>query len=168
LAATQPDLATCRWREPPVNEPEAPLVGQMYGHIVERPADWVVHAADHWLYTGTGLRDGDRLVNLVGQEYDTYFAEYAQSGTTILAQGPVNAVIKGSPGPGELPSPAVHTATMYTAASGATVFAAGTFQWAWAIDEFGDRSYRGYATPYDERVVRMTRNLFDRLGDGPG
>ena len=42
LAAVQPALTTCRFRDMPVNDPEAPLVGQMYGHIVERPADWVV------------------------------------------------------------------------------------------------------------------------------
>ncbi|MBI3747786.1 MAG: hypothetical protein HY262_02910, partial [Chloroflexi bacterium] len=74
------------------------------------------------------------------------------------------AVIQGDQRVGRYASPAVHNATLYEAASGATVFAAGTFQWSWAIDEFGDRSYRGAATPFDERVVRMTRNLFDRLG----
>ncbi len=167
LAHSQPALTTCRWREAPVSEPEATLIGQMYGHIVRRPADWVVRSADHWLYEGTGLRDGDRLTNLVGQEYDTYFAQFAPSGTVVLAQGPVDAVMQTAPGEGDVPSPAIHTATMYTATSGATVFAAGTFQWSWAVDVFGPRAYRGFATPYDERVVRMTRNLFDRLGDGP-
>ena len=93
FATSQPALTTCRWREAPVSEPEATLVGQMYGHIVRRPADWVVGTADHWLYEGTGLRDGDHLVNLVGQEYDTYFAEFAPPGTAILARGPVDAVI---------------------------------------------------------------------------
>jgi len=53
---------------------------------------------------------------------------------------------------------------MYTAASGATVFAAGTFQWSWAIDDYGDRAYHGFATPLDARVERMTRNLVERLG----
>jgi hypothetical protein len=162
---THPELTTCRWREHPVNDPEAPLIGQMYGHIVQRPADWVAINTNHWLYEGTRLRDGDHLVNLVGQEYDTFFPELANPNTLLLAQSPVEAVI----GPDEptlrYRSPDVHTATMYTADSGATVFAAGTFQWSWAIDEFGYRSYRGFATPYDERVVRMTRNLFDRLGD---
>jgi hypothetical protein len=163
LAATQPTLATTRWREPPVNDPEAPLVGQMYGHIVRRPADWVVLGAKHWLYEGTGLVDGDRIVNLVGQEYDTFFPGYSQPGTQILARSPVEAVVRGvDPTPG----PKVHTATIYTADSGATVFAAGTFQWSWALDSFGERSYRGRTTPPDERVERMTRNLFDRLGDG--
>ena len=164
LAGTQPDLTTCRWRERPVNDPEAPLIGQMYGHIVRRPGDWVAVGTDHWVYEGTGLRDGDRLANLVGQEYDAYFPELGNPGTVILAQSPVDAVIGLDRLVERYPSPPVHNATMYTATSGATVFAAGTFQWSWAIDRFGDRSYRGAATPFDERVVRMTQNLFDRLG----
>ena len=167
IATSRPELTTVRWREAPVNDPEATLVGEMYGHIVRRPADWVVQQPDHWLYEGTGLRAGDRLVNLVGQEYDTFFAQFAQPGTVILARGPVEAVIRRPPIEGGLASPAVHTSTMYTAVSGATVFAAGTFQWSWAIDHMGSRAYLGHATPFDDRVVRMTRNLFDRLGDGP-
>jgi hypothetical protein len=164
VALTRPELTTCRWRERPVDDPEAPVVGQMYGHIVRRPGDWVASSTDHWLYDGTGLRDGDRLTNLVGQEYDSYFPQLANQGTVILARSPIDAVIQSGKAMGPYASPPVHNATMYTAASGATVFAAGTFQWSWAMDDFGDRSYRGFATPYDERVVRMTQNLFDRLG----
>ena len=166
LAASQPDLTTVRWRAQPLDAPEAVVVGQMYGHIVRRVADWVVVGSDHWLYEGTGLRDGDHLVNLIGQEYDTFFPQYAPPGTKILARSPVEAVINGILPGGQPADPNVQTATIYTADSGATVFAAGTFQWSWALDGYGDRSYRGVATPRDERVVRMTRNLFDRLGDG--
>jgi hypothetical protein len=139
----------------------------MYGHIVRRPADWVVRQSDHWLYEGTGLADGDHLVNLVGQEFDTYFPDLAPPGTVVLAHSPVEAVMHQAIGLGDSFSPPLHTSTMYTAASGATVFAAGTFQWSWAIDDYGDRRYRGTATPFDARVATMTRNLFDRLGDGP-
>jgi len=167
ITATDPRLTTCRWREPPVSEPEAPLVGEMYGHIVRRVADWVVSGSRHWLYEGTDLRDGDRLANLVGQEYDAYFPDLGNPGTAILASGPVDADLRPSYDPGAYPSPAVHNATMYTAPSGAFVFAAGTFQWSWAVDDYGDRSYKGVRTPVDDRVARMTRNLFDRLGDGP-
>ncbi|HYC06910.1 MAG TPA: N,N-dimethylformamidase beta subunit family domain-containing protein, partial [Candidatus Binatia bacterium] len=167
LTATDPTRATCRWREAPVAEPEALIVGQMYGHIVRHPADWVVRGADNWLYEGTGLADGDHLVNLGGQEYDAFFADLAHPGTEVLASSPVDAVIhETATTPGDWPSPPIHTATMYTADSGATVFAAGTFQWSLALDDYGDRSYRGTVTPRDPRVETMTRNLFDRLGDG--
>ena len=164
IASSQPELTTCRWRERPVNDPEAPLVGQMYGHIVRRPGDWVATQTDHWLYEGTGMREGDHLVNLVGQEYDSYFADLGNPGTVILARSPIDAVIEPAQWSDRYASPPIHNATMYTASSGATVFAAGTFQWSWALDQFGDRMYRGSVTPVDERVAQMTRNLFDRLG----
>ncbi len=167
IMVTRPDLTTCRWREAPVNDPEAPLVGQMYGRIVERVADWIVTNHGHWLYEGTDLRDGDAISNLVGQEYDTFFPDLAQPGTVQLAHSPVNAVRSSKHDPGAYPSAPIHTSTMYTAQSGATVFAAGTFQWSWAIDDYGSRDYKGVRTPIDDRVGRMTANLFDRLGDGP-
>jgi len=167
ITPSRPELTTCRWREQPVGEPEAPLVGEMYGSIVNRVADWVVAGSGHWLYDGTDLRDGDHISNLVGQEFDTYFPDLANPGTTILANGPVNAQPRPSLDPGAFPSRPIHNATVYTAPSGATVFAAGTFQWSWALDEYGNRSYQGIHTPIDDRVARMTRNLFDRLGDGP-
>lgn len=167
IMPTQPELTTCRWREPPVNDPEAPLVGQMYGAIVGRVADWIVANHGHWLYEGTNLRDGDAISNLIGQEFDTFFPELAQPGTVQLAHSPVLAVHHSGHDPGATPSPGIHTSTMYTAQSGATVYAAGTFQWSWAIDRYGSRDYHGVHTPVDDRVARMTRNLFDRLGDGP-
>ena len=106
ITATDPALTTCRWRETPVDEPEATLIGQMYGHIVERSADWVVTGSDHWLYAGTGLRDGDRLINLVGQEYDTFFPQFAPPGTTILASSPVVPRMQGDPEGGRSGQPA--------------------------------------------------------------
>ncbi len=167
ITATEPSLTTCRWREAPVNDPEAPLIGQMYGHVVKRVADWIVQGQGHWFYEGTGLRNGDALSNLVGQEYDSFFPELANPGTTLLANSPVQADLNDPQDPGAYPSPSIHNATVYTAQSGATVVAAGTFQWSWAIDQYGNRSYRGVATPVDGRVARITRNIFDRLGDGP-
>ncbi len=168
IMATQPELTTCRWREPPVNDPEAPLIGQMYGQVVARVADWIVTTSGHWLYEGTNLRDGDAITNLVGQEFDTFFPELANPGTVQLAHSPVETTpAPANQTPGPYASPPIHTSTMYTAQSGATVYAAGTFQWSWAIDDYGSRDYHGVRTPVDDRVARMTRNLFDRLGDGP-
>ena len=160
LARTDPRLTTTLWRAAPVREPEATVVGQMYAHVVTRPADWRVVNAGHWLYEHTGLRNGDALVNLVGQEYDTYNPTLAPPGTILLACSPV------VPDHVDPDTPPFHTATLYTAPSGATVFAAGTFQWSWALDDFGRRTWAGIRTPLDRRVGIMTANLFNRLGDG--
>jgi hypothetical protein len=136
------------------------VIGEMYGHVVARPADWVVTNADHWVYAGTGLRTGDHLRNLVGQEFDMLYPAYERPGTVVLARSPVTAIV----GRGGTTVPATHNATMYVAPSGATVFAAGTFQWSWALDGFGVRSYLGVPTPVDLRVAIMTENLFRVLG----
>ncbi len=167
ITASRPSDATTRWRQPPVNDPEAPLVGEMYGSVVRTAADWVVAGRRHWLYEGTGLRDGDAITNLVGQEFDTLYPSFANPGTVVLARSPVDAEPMVTDVPGLAPGLPVHNSTIYTAASGATVFAAGTFQWSWALDAYGNRTYQGAQTPVDGRVGRMTRNLFDRLGDGP-
>ena len=168
MATSNPPLTTCHWRDVPVRDPEATIIGEMYGHVVRRPADWVVVGSRHWLYEGTGLRDGDRIINLVGQEYDTFFPGLAPPGTVLLARSPVVPDLHREAASEFAPlDAALQTATAYEAESGATVMAAGTFQWSWALDRWGDRSLRGVVTPVDERVARMTRNLFDRLGDGP-
>jgi len=169
LAASDPNQATTHWRDRPSPKPESLTIGQMYGHIALTPADWVVTAPDHWIYTGTGLRAGDHLPNLVGGEYDRFWPEHAPPGTMILAQSPVTADLRaeaasgGSLPPTE-PNPPVANATIYQALSGATVFSAGTMQWSWALDGWGGFRYKGIATPVDERVKRITKNILDRLG----
>ena len=166
VAAADPGRATTRWRDDPLDEPEAALIGQQFGHVLREPADWVVRDADHWIYQGTGLRDGDRIGQLVGGECDTFVESLAPPDTRVLARGPVRTR-SGGDEVGEAGLPLEHTATIYTAESGATVFAAGTFQWTWALDDFRLFDERNGTTPVDVRVARMTENLFDRLGDGP-
>ncbi len=166
IAAADPARATTRWRDAPLSEPEAALVGQQFGHVLRGPADWVVSDADHWIYQGTGLRDGDRIRRLIGGECDTYVETLAPPDTRVLARSPVETRA-GDDEVGDARLPREHTATIYTAESGATVFAAGTFQWAWALDDFRLFDERNGTTPVDPRVGRMTANLYDRLGDGP-
>jgi len=163
ITATHPELTTCYWREAPVSEPESRVIGQMYGHAVRVPADWVVVNSGHWLYEGTGVRDGDRFVSLVGQEYDTLYPADSPPGVEVWAQSPV---VTPQPGVDPTGHPTVHTATVYTTPAGGTVVSAGTFQWSWALDTFGQHTYRGRVTPTDARVARVTTNIFDRLGAG--
>jgi len=165
LTATRPRLATCRWREAPVLEPEAAFLGVMYGHVVHQPVDWVVVNSGHWIYEGTGLRDGDRLVSLVGQEYDASFPRLAPAGTVLIARSPVPFVGRDPDAFGNVASPAVQSAAVRDPAGGAGgMVAVGTFQWSWALDKYGQHAYNGRRTPLDPRVGRMTANVFDRFG----
>jgi hypothetical protein len=170
-AVSDPTHATTKWREPPSVQPESVLIGQMYGHVVLTPGNFVCTAPDHWIYQGTGMRAGDEILNLIGQEYDRFWPDLGLSppGTQILAVSPVRpnlgheTVIYGGPAPNE-PRDPVHNATIYTAQSGATVFSAGTMQWSWALDAWGSPDWEGVHTPVDPRVARITANILDRLG----
>jgi hypothetical protein len=164
ITPSRPELATCRWREAPVLAPEATFLGVMYGHVVTRPADWIVAGSRHWLYEGTSLRDGDALEALVGQEYDAWFPELAPEGTQVVARSPVRFRGRDPDGEGNVVSPPVHSAAVRDPAGGrGGVFAAGTFQWSWALDAYGLRSFNGRRTPLDSRVARMTANVLDRF-----
>jgi hypothetical protein len=56
-------------------------------------------------------------------------------------------------------TPAMHNASIYTAPSGAWVFAAGTIEWSWGLA--GGLRAQSVA---DRTVQRMTANLFERAG----
>jgi hypothetical protein len=171
LSASDPAHTTVQWAQPPVNDPESRVIGEMYGHMMERPADWIVTAPDSWIYAGTGLTAGEAITNLVGQEYDQFRPQLAPPGANvqIVATSPVEPDLlsqteaDATPAPDE-PAAAVQNATIYTAPSGATVFAAGTMQWGWALDPWGNFSYRGVHTPVDPRAKLIAANILGRLG----
>jgi hypothetical protein len=152
LAATQPQLTTVEWRYEPLNRPENAVLGSMYEGFVAFGANvpWVVQNANHWLYAGTGLINGDQIASLVGYEWDrTYDNGFQPAGVTVLADSPV--VLPGAD-PGSR-----HNATIRQTPSGAIVFNAGTMYWPRMLDDA--------VGPLDTRVQVMTRNLLNRFAD---
>ncbi|MGH7232225.1 MAG: N,N-dimethylformamidase beta subunit family domain-containing protein [Nitrospiraceae bacterium] len=142
-------LITGRWREPPVNRPEESLVGVMYdGNPVD--ADLVITDATHWVVVGTGVQTGEHLPGLVGYEADRLF-RHAPAGTEVIGHSPYEW--EGT----------THYAdtTVYTWPSGATVFAAGTIQWSWALDDFNVPALR--PSRLHPAAQQMTRNVLARL-----
>lgn len=145
-------LLTVRWRDQPVNRPEESFIGVMYdGNPVD--GDIVITKPDHWTMSGTDLEMGDRLPRLLGYEADRTF-ENAPPGTTILAQSPYQ--FEGQ----------AHLAhmTTYTHSNGATVFAAGTIQWSWGLDDFNAPDLR--VSSLNSSVQQITRNVLARFRGG--
>jgi hypothetical protein len=143
---------TVRWRDQPVNRPEESLIGVMYdGNPVD--GDIVITKPDHWTMVGTNLGPGDRLPRLLGYEADRVF-ENASPNRTILAESPYQ--FEGRP----------HLAhiTTYTLANGATVFAAGTIQWSWGLDDFNVPELR--VSSLNPSVQQITRNVLARFRRG--
>ena len=140
-------LVTVLFRDDPLNRPEQPLLGAMFGGYFvfnqqQYGFPWVVKDASSWVFAGTGLKNGDELPYLVGYEYDKVYYNYPRPpGEVILSSSPVKDINN---------NPDVSKATLYTATSGARVFDAATIQWSWGLDP---------STTYYITFDRKLRNL---------
>ncbi|MER6910188.1 N,N-dimethylformamidase beta subunit family domain-containing protein [Streptomyces sp. NPDC000594] len=182
------------WPQPPegVGRPENTLTGVSFRNGGMWPGEWpgdrpregyTVQHADHWIFEGTGLRDGrdggepDRLgagTGLIGYECDGAAYTYDEHGVA-RASGvdgtPESFLILGiyrldpvhedfhhlkwghwncPEREAAITSPRAATMGVFTA--GGTVFTAGTVDWPTVCGR-----------ELDAGVVRVTRNLLDRL-----
>jgi hypothetical protein len=143
------NLITTKWRQNTVKPPEDALLGVMY---VTDPVDddVVIENASHWVCAGTGLQNGDRLPGLLGYEVDA-IAGNAPSSTVRIAHSPYTS--DNGSGYADM--------TVYTASSGATVFAAGTMQWSWGLDDYNAPTLRLALS--NAAAQQMMRNILAKF-----
>jgi hypothetical protein len=119
--------------------------------------DWTCANADHWLYEGTGMKEGDTITGLVGWEWHGSPASDLPS-LEVLAEAPMRP---------KNPRFSPHAATIYDGPQGNVVFNAGTIWWAQGLS-----SPPGHVLPAhrhakpqgpDPRVQRMMENVFQRF-----
>jgi hypothetical protein len=146
---------TTRFRDAPVNRPEAALLGTQYVDDGVRDQDIVVADATQWPFANTGLANGSKLVGLLGYEVDARAAS-TPPGTVLLARSPFTTAWRTS---------GVSDMTTYRAASGATVFATGSIQWAWGLDDYNALEHR--PPLLSAAAQQVTRNVLDRLINPP-
>jgi hypothetical protein len=143
---------TVDWRDPPTNKPESVIIGDLYQCNPVR-ADMVVADGSNWLFSGTGLRNGDRLAGVVGEEYDRYDSRFAgPRNVEILTHSPLTC--RGLKDHSD--------ATYYSAVSGAGIFASGTISWIADLDP----TCGGPRCP-GPALIRITQNLLSAFGNGP-
>lgn len=142
---------TTKWRNVPVMRPEEALIGVMY---TESPVDGdiTITNASHWVFANTGLRDGDRLKGLLGYEVDAIQGVQSPPNLVRLAHSPFVTLDGKSSGYSDM--------AIYTAPSGALVFATGSIQWSWGLDNFGP-AVRGDRT--SPAAQQITRNVLNRM-----
>lgn len=164
------------WSHHLVQRPENGLTGvgflwggyrKSHGQYMNDPADYTVHRPEHWVFQGTGLKRGDTFGNndtIVG--YETDGCELAwrdglphpthRDGTpenfTVLCTCPVRWHPDDAEWYERWEKGREGNAVMGLYTRGGTVFTAGTTDWA-----HGLRSN-------DPVVMRITRNILDRLG----
>jgi hypothetical protein len=152
-------LTTDRFRDLATPRPECSLIGVQYDGTswdvdADHPDDafGVVDASlgNPW-FAGTGFAPGATVADSVGYEWDKITPGCATPPLTRLFHWNGAEGLQGA------------DSVTYTAPSGARVFAAGTLQWAQALD-----GWRQFTPPVasDPRMERFTLNLLSDLGAG--
>ncbi|MGX1548265.1 N,N-dimethylformamidase beta subunit family domain-containing protein [Streptomyces adustus] len=156
---TDPALVTTDFRQSPAADPESSLTGVLYeGYPTDAP--YVVHAADHWLYEGTGVRPGEGFDHLVGVEYDRVTpGAPVPAPLEITAHSPL--VCNGRRSHAD--------SAYYTLRGGAGVFATGTMRWVEGLMAGTPDGGRDHGMDARTRafVTRTTDNLLRAFAEGP-
>jgi hypothetical protein len=143
-------LTTVQWRDPILGRPEDALVGVLYFASPVR-GDIVVAESSHWVFAGTGLKNGDRLAGLLGYEVDRT-GGHTPSNAVRLTKSPIN-------------SSNLAESVVYTAPGGATVFTSGSMFFNLGLDDYGVPYHRPSVLSHPAQ--QMTRNVLTRLSHAP-
>jgi hypothetical protein len=164
------------WSHHLVSRPENTLTGvgflhggyrKSHGQFMTEPAEFTVHRPDHWLFGGTNLKRGDVFGGkdtVVGYECDgceltwrdglpfPTHRDGTPKGFTVLATCPAKWHPDDSEWYERWEKGRVGNAVVGTYTAGGTVVTVGTTDWSHGL--------RGN----DPAVVRVTKNVLDRLG----
>lgn len=141
---------------PHLGPDEGYLMGGRNIRPVNGGGDWIVSRADHWVFEGTGMRNGDRIPGLIGWEYHGDPPEDLKN-LEILAEG---VALQGGVNPSKW------QATMFEGPQDNFVFNASTIFWCQGLS-----SPPGHMLPWshwsrphgpDPRVQKITQNLIER------
>ncbi|MFG0331847.1 MAG: N,N-dimethylformamidase beta subunit family domain-containing protein [Maioricimonas sp. JB049] len=173
-------LLSTLWSHHLVQRPENQLTGvgflwggyhRSHGQFMDGKASYIVHRPDHWLFEGTGLKQGDRFGEkdtIVGYECDGCEIVWKEGlpfpthrdGTpesfTILGTCPARWAPGDSLWYDRFPKDRVGNAVLGTYTRGGTVVTSGSTDWSHGL--------RGN----DPVVDRITRNVLDRLSKQVG
>jgi hypothetical protein len=160
-------LVTTRFTFPPVDQPEAALIGLSYNYGgnnngISAIGGYRVYQTDDWVFANTGLHNGDLiglfsnvLDDILAQETDatyyTWSANLPVPYSTATTHTPANFKIVGIHVADSLP---LAMMGYYTNDEGAMVFNVGTWDW-----------WKGLFLN-DPTIVQITHNVLARLTQG--
>ncbi len=150
-----PDEVTVSWRDAPSNRPESSLIGRDVRVQPGARPTWSSATPARGCSTAADLKNGDKLPNAVGNEYDRVMPESpTPDNIQVLAHSPVTCRDKKS----------FADATYYTAASGAGVIDVGTFWW---IPPLKSDCPNGPTTSTDCKIQKIVENILRDFSLGP-
>jgi hypothetical protein len=144
-----PALKTILFRNLTPPRPECSLIGvQHYEGTYQWPrADFTVGDARQPWFAGTGLGAGVAVTQVLSREHD----QIPASGSCV----PHLTTLFHHEGTDPLER---SESVTYTAPSGARVFASGSLEFSWALDDYRSNG-DGFTTPVDSRVQQFVRNM---------
>jgi len=151
-------LKTAMFRELTPPRYECELIGIQHQGVglTWQPGDYTVtDASDPWMH-GTGFKNGDVVKGIVSVESDTIPGNQTAASSCGHALTVFFHRDRGDDKDGNADS------TRYIAPSGAAVFASGSHQFSWALDDFKADQQQGHGL-VDKRVQRFVRNAFNAL-----
>lgn len=135
---------------------EGYLMGARNVIPVNGGGDWIVTRPDHWMFEGSGMKEGDRVPGLVGWEYHGD-PPSDLVGLEVVAQG---TALRGGVQPQDW------AATIYPGPKDNFVFSASTIFWCQGLASPPGHLpvWSHWSRPHgpDERVQRITDNLLQR------
>lgn len=170
-----PQRLSTLWSHHLVGRPENQMTGvgflwggyhRSHGELMDGDGAYQVHRPDHWILAGTDLKSGDKFGGphtIVGYECDGCEMEWREGlpfptgrdGTPRDLEIIATAPAKWAPGDSwwydQFPKDRVGSAVLGVYRNGGTVFTCGSTDWAHGL------------AGNDPHVVRITRNILDRL-----
>lgn len=134
---------------------EGLLIGVRNVRPVNGGGDWTITNSRHWIFKGTGIKNGDRVPGLIGWEY--MGDPPPIPGLEVVAEG--FAWVGGD-------KPQKWCSTLYPGPKGNFVFSASTIFWAQALSMPPGHTlpWSHWSRPHgpDLRIQKITLNLFDK------
>jgi hypothetical protein len=156
-----PYLVTTEFRDVPYpGRPEQNLLGVQWVEEGGQPVDGdiIISNATHAVFARTGLTNGSRLAGLLGYEVDRRYGGFGN--IVELASSPFTTLAP------PITSGNSHM-TIYPAGS-AEVFATGTIQWAWGLDDYNGPGLGNVRTSrLSAAAQQITDNVLKRFGATP-
>jgi hypothetical protein len=136
-------------------QPEDAVVGIMYNSEEPASGDIIVENTGTWIFANTGLSDGDHLPGILGYEVDALFNDATTPADIIdVAHSPY--VLGGQSFAAD--------SSVYQAASGAWVFATGSVEWDWGLNDISP--WGPTSSLVNAATQQITRNVLNQFISG--
>lgn len=151
---------TVNWQDPPLNDPESTLIGDMY-QSVGANSDLVITDASSWAFAGCNLTDGQHLAMGVQGEFDRYVPSYpGPRNLDVLAHSPITN--QGSSNWSDI--------SYYTLKGGGGVFASGSANFVGKLSNttaFPTNIVPAAIPGVTDYLLRAMENVYGALGRVP-